>query len=161
MNRIQKASGAVAFVLFTCINVSGGTCSGADPFYYSTWYAPPAPALTWAGTSVLHGYPRDVYSSFGPANFDSPVFFQPGYGAVAPVSPFRTTLRYYDQGYAFGSLRYGTPPGLFLNPAAEIGGYSAIGIKNRFGGITPIGVVHSPWYLPGSPANDREFLFRW
>jgi hypothetical protein len=158
----KRMSLVCVMVAGACFAISNQTCSAADPFYYSTWYAQPSPGLTWAGSSVMPGYARDsIYSSYGPVNFNSPLFYQPGYGSVGPSSPFRTTLRYYDQGYAFGSLRYGTMPGSYFNPSSGLGGYSSIGISNRFGGITTPGMLHPPWYLPGSPGNDREFLFRW
>ncbi|MDB5335312.1 MAG: hypothetical protein JWN70_931 [Planctomycetaceae bacterium] len=153
----------VALLIFVaCFANAGGVCVGGDPFYYSTWYSQPSPALSWASASVMPGDRfGPVYSGALPANFDSPLFYQPGYGYVTPASPFRSTLRYYGQGYAYGGLSYGTRPGAFLNPGSGIGGYSSIGIQNRFGGVNTLGMLHPPYYLPGSPGNDREFLFRW
>ena len=162
MFRTTQMKYATLITAVAYLAISGRVCAGADPFYYSTWFAPPNPALAWSGASVMPGYSYDrMYSTSGPADFDSPLFFRPGYGYVGPMSPFRSPLRFYDQGYAYGSLRYGTMPGSFTNPSEGIGGYSAMGIQNRFGGITPTGMLHAPWYLPGSPGNDREFLFRW
>lgn len=153
---------AALMIAVAYFSLAGNVCVGADPFYYSTWYSQPSPALTWSSATVMPVDRFDrLYSGAWPANFDSPLYYQPGYGYAAPAWPFRSTLRYYEQGYAYGTLSYGTRPGAFLDPSAGIGGYSALGVQNRFGGINPIGMLHAPYCLPGSPGNDREFLFRW
>ena len=48
--------------------------------------------------------------------------------------------RPYDQNYSFGGLTQGRPYTL---------------------GLDSVGTLHSPWYLPGSPGNEREFLSAW
>jgi hypothetical protein len=153
----------VAIALATAyLTLSGQVCLGADPFYYSTWYSQPNPALSWSSASVM-SVDRfgPAYPGAWPTNFDSPLYYQPGYGYVAPAWPFRSSLRYYQQGYSFGDLSYGPRPSAYVDPTAQINGYSAIGVQNRFGGVNNLGLLHAPYYLPGSPGNDREFLFRW
>ena len=127
-----------------CAGLASGAQAGGDPFYFSTWFAQSnvGPVSLSAGaTSVMPEHSYQVSDSFsGSLYATSPKHFQPGYGYSTPRSPYRSTLRYYDQHYSFGGLRQGLNYDL---------------------GLPSVGTLHSPWYLPGSPGNDREFLSAW
>ena len=141
------------------------TCQAAgDPFYYSTWYAGSSPGTSWSSASVMQNHPyQTTYSFSGPLYPSSPKYFQPGYGYVVPTWPFRSTMRYYNQNYSFGALSYGSPYDSAIGPNASGGFGSVFGTTGSglTGGLTTVGTLHSPWYFPGSPGNDSEFLYAW
>ena len=127
-----------------CLGLASGAQAGGDPFYDSTWYGQSnvgPMSLSAGAASVMpeHSY-RTSDSFSGSLYASSPKYFQPGTGYLTPRSPFRSTLRPYDQNYSFGGLTQGRPYTL---------------------GLDSVGTLHSPWYLPGSPGNEREFLSAW
>ena len=139
-----------------CLGMTSIASAGGDPFYFSTWYRQSNLGAGGAAVTVMPGHHpyQPTYSFPGPLYLSSPRYFQPGYGYAVPRSPFRSTLRYYDQYYSFGELNFGAPYG--SSSGAPFGG--SIGSS---GSLTPVGTLHSPWYFPGSPGNDREFLYAW
>ena len=72
-------------------------------------------------------------------------------------------MRYYDQRYSFGAVSYSSPLDYAISPTAAGGFGSAFGVtgSGQIGGLAPVGTLHAPWYFPGSPGNDSEFLFAW
>ena len=150
--------GLVVMLLSSTLGMAG------EPHYFSTWYAQPTSATTWASSSVMldHSYPSSV-SFAGPMYAGTPKYFQPGYGSVSPGWPYRSPLRYYNQHYSFGRLNYGSSIDSGVGPAT-MGGYgSSFAPMNmgQIGGLAPIDGSHRPWYFPGSPANDTEFQYNW
>lgn len=146
------------------MGMSGVARAGGDPFYYSTWYGQSNLGAGGSAASVMPNHPyQPTYSFSGPLYPSSPKYFQPGYGYVTPRWPFRSTLRYYDQNYSFGGLSYGSPYDYATGPSTSGGFGSVYGTTGigQTGGLAPVGTLHSPWYFPGSPGNDREFLFAW
>jgi hypothetical protein len=147
-----------------CVGMAGIDRAGGDPFYFSTWYGQSNPGAGGPAASSMPDHPyQATYSFSGPLYPSSPRYFHPGYGYVVPRSPFRTTLRYYDQHYSFGGLSYGSPYDEARGPVGGGGFGSVFGTagSGRIGGQAPVGTLHGPWYFPGSPGNDREFLYAW
>ena len=164
MTQLTRTQLTLLLVASLCALSPCVACAGGDPFYYSTWYGQPTSATTWAGASVMGNHPYQAgYSLSGPLYPHSPKYFQPGYGYIAPAWPFRSTLRFYDQHYSFGAFRETSPPNYAINPMATSGFGSAFGVTGdgQIGGLAPVGTLHAPWYFPGSPGNEREFLFAW
>jgi hypothetical protein len=134
-----------------------------DPFYYSTWYAQPSPALAWSSRSVTDPLVwGSTLSSWGPIDPGSPRFYYPGYGYLAPRRIFRTSLQDYGVAYGWGSRQ----------PAMSVSGwYPSGGVAGFLPGTTwnlppsaaetMTGTLHQPWYLPGSPGNYRPFQYNW
>ena len=158
------ANGKSLLAVGLCLMMSGSVHAGGDPFYFSTWYSQPTPAMTWASASVMPNHPyQSAYSLSGPLYTGSPKYFQPGYGYIAPTWAFRSPLRHYGQHYSYGILSYGSPYDYATGPTATGGYGSVFGTTGmgQIGGLAPVGTLHGPWYFPGSPGNDTQFQYAW
>ena len=138
----------ICFIAVTAFCVQLSPCqAGGDPFYYSTWYAQPSPALAWSSQSVMQpdigAYPFSAIGSISPA---SPTFFLPGYGYTLQRGMQQSHLSDYGTIYSFGMIQPARMPSGLFSP----------------GNSVPLntwpGSLHQPWYLPGSPGNFRPFL---
>jgi hypothetical protein len=129
--------------------------AGGDPFYYSTWYAQPSPAMAWSSQSVMFNSPNLLpYSTPSATNFGSPRFFHPGYGYVTPRNLFQSGLPDYGVTYSFGIRQPSmSPVGTSLNGSPYF--------QSAGPGNFEAGTLHQPWYLPGSPGNHRQFSIGW
>ena len=161
--RVLASLGALA------VGLSGSAALAVDPSfasaYASTWgsTAPAWPSVWYAASAPqVHPY-QSSYNFSGPLNPQSPRYFQPGYGYSVPMSPFRSSLQTYSQNYAFGTVAYGSPGHSVYGPSAgdDLGTLFGTTSTGLTGGLSSPGSLHSPWYFPGSPANDRAFTFGW
>lgn len=135
-------------MLVTAFGVLLAPCqAGGDPFYNSTWYAQPSPALAWSSQSVMRtdigGSPFFATGSISSA---SPTYFVPGYGYTLRRGLQQSYLSDYGTIYFFGMIQPSMVPS---------GPYSP---DNSFPRNFWPGSLHQPWYLPGSPGNFRPFL---
>lgn len=169
LHRVVNLARALAVMSGLAIGLSASSALAVDPSfasaYSSTWgsTAPAWPSV-WYAASAPQAHPYlSSYNFTGPLNPTSPRYFQPGYGYSVPMSPFRSSLQFYSQNYAHGMVAYGSPGHSVYGPSfgsdqGSLFGTTSTGLT---GGLSSPGSLHSPWYFPGSPANDRAFTFGW